>query len=314
MTYVANGNIQAADYNSLAGLSASAAASAAAASAKIGFLYGIGFGDRGYGQTSPVISAVAANQSVGQEWQNLRTVMVNIANWQGTNVASLPASTAFAAGQPIVAHSVMSAIVATLDANRLNSQLVNMSLTSAASSTRNTTWGSGGSQAITAEFQIVFSSTDQARYFFNSGGQFRIQLSHPNVSSPRDVSWNTVLNSLNVSMGAHSSNRISGSYGTAGSIGYYELTSSYANILNGINSGIGAYTTNDFQVQARVSSAGGSNGANGSTILIRAVLSDEQTNAFSDLVNTGTVCTLQMLRPAGTISVTAPSISVTQNF
>ena len=313
MTYLANNTIQAADYNNFAGLTGSVAASAAIATAKAGYLYGVGFGDRGYGQTAPALSAVSVGQSVGQEWQNLRTVMASLASWQGTSAATLPASGSFNAGAAITAHSAISTLLSTLDSNRLNYQAGNMSLGTMTSSTRASTWG-GGTGSITCEFQITFSSEDHARYFFNTGGELRVSLNHPSTATARDISWNTILSGLNVAFRANTSARIGGSYGTAVGIGYYQLTTTYQTILNGTNSGTGAYTVNDFVVQARATSIAGVNGAKGSVIQIRVILTDEQTNAFQDIVQSGTSATLQQLRATSVFPVATPSASVVTAF
>lgn len=323
MTYAKGSAIQAADYNTFAGLTGTAAASAVAAQNKAGHLYGIGFGDRGYGQTTPTLGAIAAGASVGQEWQNLRTVMSNMSAWQNTSQTLLPASGSFNATSNIVAHEQdapsinsfdIQDMLALLDTNRLNYQVGNMTLTSsAASSTRATTWGAAAG-AITAEFSVTFASEDAARFFFNSGGEVRVALAHPDTTTPRNTTWNTVLSNLAVAFRANASSRITGSYGTAQAIGYYQLTTAYQTILDGTNSGTGVYTVNDFVVQARATSIAGVNGAKGSVIYFRVVLTDEQTNAFSDIVASGTNAVVSHLRATGTVTVAAPTVATVTAF
>ena len=322
MAYVKSSNIQAADYNNFAGLTGSAAASAAAAQNKAGYLYGIGFGDRGYGQTSPALTAETAGAIVGQEWQSLRTVIANMAAWQNTNTTLLPPASSFNAGREIVAHDSAAPslnaydiqdMLATLDTNRLNYQAGNMTLSTIQTTTRSTVWGAG-TGGITAEFQVAFTDENHARYFFNTGGEFRITLSHPNTTDTRNQSWNTVLNGFTLAFRANTSVRTSGSYGTAASIGYYQLTTSYQVICDGTNSGVTPYTVNDFYVDARAVTIAGVNGAKGSTIQFRVRLIDEQTNAFSDEVDSGTVANLQQLRATGSFTIAAPTSSIITAF
>jgi hypothetical protein len=515
MTYATGNTIQAADFNNLAGLPASGAGSAAAATSKAGCLYGVGFGDRGYGQTSPALTAVSSGQSIGQEWQNLRTVISSLVSWQGLSQAALPTASNFNAGAQVVAHesnraattyrvvsvgynvvlassypfysgvyntsdavvagatrsytlirisrstgavvyqgnfdvfadvnaasalaaqlnasgsdvivvliahdepqnnrlsgglpaaiyrcggsstifgsssfkvrsayvlvgipgcgegngyegyagtydSITDAVVDVnviiengmfrvenrggnalssplydsqpaqpdvaplgsytavdigdllnvLDANRLKYQAANMSLSSLASSTRGSAWG-GGAGSITCEFQVTFSSEDHARYFFNTGGELRIQLAHPSTATARDVSWNTVLSGFNAAFRANGTSKLGGNYGYGANIGYYQLTTTYQTIIDGANTGAGVYTSNDFVVQARAVTITGANGAKGNVILFRVILTDEQTNAFQDVVQSGTVATLQQLRATGAYTIAAPSSAVVTAF
>ena len=322
MTYAKGSGIQAADYNTFAGLTGTAAPSAAIAQNKAGYLYGIGFGDRGYGQSSPALTATSAGAAVDGEWQNLRTILASMASWQNTSTALLPPASSFNVGANIVAHETSAPslnaydiqdMIAALDTNRFNYQIGNMTLNTIQTTTRGSTWGSGGT-GITAEFQVVFSDENHARYFFNTGGEFRVTLSHPNVSNPRNQNWNTILNGFTLAFRANTSARTGGSYGTAQAIGYYQLTTSYQTICDGTNIGITPYTSNDFYVEARATSITGSNGAKGSTLQFRVRLIDEQENGFDDLVASGTVSNLQQLRATSTYVVSAPTSSIITAF
>lgn len=315
MTYAKGSAIASADFNTFAGLTGSAAASAAAAQNKAGYLYGVGFGDRGYGQSVPSLSAVSAGSPVGQEWQNLRTILSTLASWQNTPATLLPPSTSFNAGANIVAHENdppssnaydIQNLLALLDTNRLNYQVANMTLAAnAASTTRASAWGSGAAQ-ISCEFSVQFASEDAARYFFNTGGEIRIALAHPNTSSPQNSAWNTILNNSNFAFRANTSARLSGSYGTARAVGYYQLTTSYQTIIDGTGAFSSPYSSNSFLIQARALSIPGTNGGKGSQIYFRVILSDSFTSGFSDTVAAGTVATLSYLR-AGAVLPTLPA-------
>ncbi len=324
MTYAKGSSIDTADYNNFAGLTATAAPSAAVAQQKAGYLWGVGFGDRGYGGTVPNLTAVSTGNVVGQEWQNLRTTLSNLASWQGTSTTLLPPSSSFNAGQSIVAHEQSAPslnaydiqdMLVLLDNNRLNYQVGNMTLTSsAASSTRGATWGSSGNPDIDVVFEVTFASENAARYFFNSGGEIRIALNHPSTLTPRDQSWNTVLSGLQVAFRANTTVKLGGAYGTAVSLGYYGLTTTEQLILNGQNTGISPYGVNDFYIYARATSIAGVNGARGSVLQFRVLLVDEQTNAFSDTVQGGTSATLSHLRATGAITVASPTVTVPNAF
>jgi hypothetical protein len=323
MTYAKSSSITAADYNTFAGLTGTAAASAVAAQNKAGHLYGVGYGDRGYGQLTPALTGAIVGQAVGQEWQTLRTVMSNLATWQNTVVTLLPPSASLTSGASITAHErdapSLNAYdfqdqLALLDTSRLNYIVGNMTLTSNVATTiRGTTWGAGAT-GITCEFSVTFASEDAARYFFNTGGEVRLSFQHADISTPRNASWNTVLNNLIIAFRANSSARLTGSYGTPAAIGYYQLTTAYQTIINGTDTGISPYTINDFVVNAKASTITGLNGAKGSVIMFQVILTDQQTNAFSDIVAAGTNVVLSHLRAVTTMGIAAPSAAVTAAF
>jgi hypothetical protein len=301
-------------------LTGSAAGSSGAATSVAGYLYGVGYGDRGYGQSSPALTAVATGQ-VATNWSNLRSVLSTLCAWQDTSTTLLPSAAGVAQGAAFVAYPTgetpsIPDLLALLDTNRLAYQAGNMALTvGAASSTRGSTWGSSTS-GITCEFSVTFADENAARYFFNTGGELRIALEHTSTLISQDSNWNAVLNNLNAAFRANTTVRLTGSTGTAQSIGYYQLTTSYQTIYDGINTGTGAYSANDYLIEAKALSITGSNGAKGSVVYFRVTLTDEHTNAFSDSVDSGTKATLSHLRANAVLSSlpAAPSCAVVTAF
>jgi hypothetical protein len=323
MTYAKNSVILAADYNAMAGLTATAAASSAVATNVAGYLWGVGYGDRGYGETSPNLTAVAAGNTItSTQWVNLRSTINNLAAQQGTATTLLPTATVLASGATITSHRTadgnaydLPAMLALVDANRLTAAVANMTVTSsAASSTRATTWGAGIS-SITCTFNVTFADENSARYFFNSGGGIRIALSHPDTTTPQNSSWNTILSNFNASFNANATTKLTGTYGNPQAIGYYQLTTAFQTIVDGTNApGTGAYSVNDFIIQARATVITGLNGAKGSVLEFKVTLTDEHQNAFSDLVAAGTVATLGHIRATNLPNRPAPTCSVTTAF
>jgi hypothetical protein len=478
--YVKGALVGAQDYNDLAGVTGTAATDAVVASEKAGYLWGVGYGDRGYGQSTPALTAHSAGSLV-PAWANLREALLRLTTWQDTSDDDLPPSTALAAGAPIAAltrgyilrnhdfqtgvltpwtstnssdqtwsvvsgadhngttksllqsvaiagaasqgrfvnpvipHSVGSGLslpgktirargwakrvagngqaqlvviyrnnstlngatstvfttssdwtllevtgtvpadttridfefrnpggseettsqfddaqfflessaqsipdlLALLDENRLNYDIANMTLaSSAASSTRSTAW----SNTITCEFSVTFASENAARYFHNTGGEIRIALEHPSTATSQDQNWHDVLDDLVVAFRANESVRLSGSTGTATGVGYYDLTTSYQTILDGTNSGSGAYSTNDYLVEAKADTITGLNGAKGSEIWFRVTLADQHANVHFDEVSSGTNAVLSHLRATATGSdlltsaIAAPSCAVETDF
>lgn len=320
MSYAKQALIDANDYNSLAGITGAAAPSAAAATRIAGYLWGVGFGDRGYGQTAPALSNVSAGNIIAS-WANFQQILANLVSWQNTSTTLLPAASQFASGADIEAFptgqtpSVVD-LLQLLDTNRLNYQIANMTLTNnAASSTRATSWG-GGSTSITCEFTVSFASEDAARFFFNTGGEIRIALAHNNTTTSQNTAWRDILLNSNFAFRANTSARISGPHGTGTSVGYYQLTTAYQTIINGTGIFVSPYASNSFLLEARASTIVGLNGARGSILQFRVTLTDGYTSAFGDSVASGTSAVLSHFRAGAGLSTlpAAPTCSTLTNF
>lgn len=95
MTYFKSNPIPASDYNALAGLTASPG-SAGSVAAVAGYIWGVGYGDRGYGETAPPLVSKNKNDvMMASDWLNLRAVINNLATWQGVAPSMLPSTSEF---------------------------------------------------------------------------------------------------------------------------------------------------------------------------------------------------------------------------
>lgn len=110
--------------------------------------------------------------------------------------------------------------------------------------TRTTSW----SATITSTIRFDFDSMDNARYFFNSGGQLLLTLSLSGGSTGNALNWATLFSTLGTLSFSLDDTDISGSGGMASAIGYYDLTTGDQMIL--LASGTGAYTANNLTVEA----------------------------------------------------------------
>lgn len=323
MSYAQGQNIAASDYNGLTGGQAPtvAFASAAAATQKVSALLGVGYGDRGYGQSTPALTAIASGDSIAAaKWVDLRTAIANMASHQGTATTLLPPASEFVAGQAVKAEASATSsydfatMIANIDANRFNTNSgASMTLTSnALTITRASTWGAG-SAGITCTANATFASEDAARYFFNSGGEIRFALSHP-TGSTQNNNWKAALAAVGtVAFKAHSTTR-SGTAGTPAAVGYYELTTTAQTILSGAI-GTGAYSTNSISVTAKATSITGANGAKGFQIQFVITLSDSHTNAWTDVCAAGTAAVFSHLKATAVLSgIASPTISQVVGF
>lgn len=186
MTYSSGGLIQATDYNGFVGPTGSGGT----AGANLNDIWGVGSGDKGWGQTA--VSNVSAPGTVSAtNWASL----VNTLATAGTQTATaLTARSAPTAGQTI---GILSA---------LNTDLTNVTTNrgyAAAVGTTSNTWTGGGvgkttatgsannAWSITWTHTVTFPSADQARYFWNAGGLVQMNMSKTSTGTDIDADWNT---------------------------------------------------------------------------------------------------------------------------
>jgi len=290
-----------------------------------GYLWGLGYGDRGYGQSTPALTALTTG-SVEQSWATLQAVLADLAAWQSTATTYLPTVAQLTAGAVNKAYpsgNIPSPItlLSALDTNRLNYVAGNMTLTSnAATSTRATAWGLGSSAAvasISCVMNVTFASEAAARLFFNTGGQIRIALAHPNTTTTLNSDWNSVLNNFVMGFSADATTIITGSKGTGSSIGYYELTTAYQTIVTANSIFSSPYASSSFSIQAQTVNVTGANGANGTQINFKITLTANDSNSSSyDVVALGTNAIMSHLRASAVLSTlpAAPACTVTTGF
>jgi hypothetical protein len=324
MTYAKGSNILATDLNVFIGPNdvSTAYATAAAATGKVAALYGVGFGDRGYGQTTPTLVPVSAGSAIqASKWVELRTALNTMATFQGTATTLLPPASEFVAGSEVKAQVPattsynIQAVVDLVDNNRLNANAANMSIVNGSvTSTRTTAWGTAATPSIVSEFRATFASENAARFFFNSGGTLNMSFSHGNTSTPQDSNWNSILSALGtIAIGARGTTR-SGSGATPVARGYYDLTTTQQTIFSG-SLGSGAYSSNSISITAAVANVAGLNGGNGTSVILRITLTDGHTNAASDSVAATTQVSLGYRKAASVLTgIGAPTFTVNTAF
>jgi hypothetical protein len=309
MAYVKGDTISAADFNTFLSTAQN--------------VYGVGSGDRGYGQTGVTQSSVTQGSTINSShWTNLRSIVAACAAHQGTSTTLLPLSTLLQTGNTVFAHEAdaptsnaydLNSVVAAIDTNRLTTVAGDMTLASSAHTiTRASSW----STSITATFTVTWASENAARYFFNTGGELRIRLSQP-TGTAQDNDWNTVLSTKvgTITFKATSASR-SGSGGTmTTATGFYGLAGTESTIFDGTNIGGTLYTANDVLLYATRTGFVGANGGNGTGIQFRVLLRDDHTNVNFDTVALGAACAVDVYRCTTNITgVTAPSFSTTVAF
>jgi hypothetical protein len=322
MTYQKTGIIDHGDYNAFVGTPTGTPtntnkilqpfANSAETLYKVAAVYGVGYGNVGYGQSAYSLRNInSGNSIVSTDWVNLRNVVEACALHQNTSTSLLPAVNQLTAGNIIVAHDGITdaknlpAMCQNIYNNRYN--LVNYSVIAGPSYVRSSNWAT----QIYIDIYFTWPSEDAARYFFNASGQVIITMAQTAQTHPQDNYWQNILVNRvsNVTMnltGTYSSGSINRANN---SLGYYALTDSLQTSYNGYDIGTAPYSANDVYVQVRRNGYSGVNGSNGNQVQVRAVLSDQHTSIWSDYVSAGTAIYAYYLFPNTGFSFTAPSIS-----
>ena len=309
MAYQIGNIIRASDYNAFVN--------------QVSDIYGVGNGDRGYGETAIPLSTVNAGDVIAStEWTNLRNAIEVCAQHQGTPIPDLPPTGELATDEIVEAHESSSptnnpfdfnSFVNAIDNNRFN--IDGGASASLISGVQSHSRGSSWSATIDTVQRAEWPTEDDARFFFNSGGFIRVSFDHPNGSSPQDDNWRQVFNDIGVVTFTSTTTNVSGTSGTSNNIGFYDLTSSFQRIYDGTDVGSGAYSANDVLVDARSINISGVNGGNGTGVELRITFQDQHTNVFSDSVASGTSVIIDELKADVILNnISSPTYSTQDTF
>lgn len=149
-------------------------------------IWSLGAGDSGYGQP-PISGVVTTNKITAPTWVNLISTISSAATHQGTTITAITPPVQYS---KINYFSALTTNITSINTNRLNAAL--QGGTNATTATNSTAW----SDYLQFDFIVAFASDDNARYFFNSGGQLGITASHPDSGN-----INTVINRIAAAMG-----------------------------------------------------------------------------------------------------------------
>jgi hypothetical protein len=248
MTYSSAGLIQAADYNGFVGPTASGGT----AGANLNDIWGVGSGDKGWGQTAVTNVTAVSNTVSATQWASLVNNLATAGTQTNTTLTSRSAPTA---GTTIGILANVSADITSVTTNRNNAAAVGTEYGTFTGTTSKTTATGSGQAAWTITFThtVTFPSADQARYFWNAGGRVRLQYGKSSNTTDTDPDWNTLAGwcgSIYITGAAASktiagtsytgTTRIGGTGGTQTTLstatGYYALTASPVTIFQLTNS------------------------------------------------------------------------------
>jgi hypothetical protein len=302
MAYQVGGSIQAVDYNTLVGGNPTTTANTLNAT------WATGGSSAGYGQ------AALANVSVGQsvlasQWAGLVSNTASAASHQGSSITSVSAPVA---GGVITYVAAIVTNLSTIYSNRLNAAA--QGTTTSNTATFGSTWQTG----LTFTHTATFANGDAARYFFNSGGQLAMTVSHPGGTNMNLLFNNLCSNVGTVVISSPSSGAITvagtsyngvtkiGGGGNSPTVdstkGYYGLTTANSTVFTQTAStGPSGYLSTFIRFIAKTNGVQGSNSDNGSVITIYTIW-DEVPDGGSALstVGTGSATTLTVRPPSTT--------------
>jgi hypothetical protein len=214
-------------------------------------IWAVGTGSNGYGQ--PPQSTVAVGQLIrATDGDTIRTVINNASLHQGTTLPSIP-FTLPAVGELITYNANISPAIAAILANELNCSATGTDIT--VSGVRTAPWGGGVSiPTVRSTITMTFASYDKMRYFFNTGGTFRISCSSgAGTGTPQDILWTTLCSGMGtLSMPAVSTTQIivgtsyAGLKQLGGTIapttlvasGFYNLTATPTQLFEQVDGGV----------------------------------------------------------------------------
>lgn len=301
MTYSSGGLIQALDYNTFVQGGASVDHSVA----NINTIWGVGSGDKGYGQSSTLSTVTGGNDQVtATQWSTLIARLNSILTHQSGGGSGITAPTA---GTTIAYLSLLSGKITDGFNNRLLASTNGTDVTAQGSSNYAFT------STTTASFTrtVTFGNADQARYFFNAGGKIILNFSATNnAGNTKGADWVSLFNTkmASVVVGSTTNGRTGtggGSTTLATAYGYWNVGTTNRTLVS-LTSGSGTadYGSNSLSVGLKTNGVQGSNGDVGNVLTFQIDMNDVAADSFDDSVDV-TVNTTFTIRPPETTNLTS---------
>lgn len=302
MTYSAGGLIQASDYNGFAGGSAGANVSG-----QLNTVLGVGYGNAGYGQTT-VSNVSVSGQVTAAQWTSLVNGVNTVRKHQsGGGFSNL---STYTAGTTINATTDVSTNLTNAYTNRL-SAAASGPLVSQPTQNNTQNSSSAALQTFTWSRTATFGSSDQARYFFNAGGNITLVIGTITNTggTSRGASLGNIIATLNgKSLTAASASAMATpapyteNTDLTTNYGYYGQTTSLTDIYNISGSNYGAaYSGQVGKVETKVTGTAGSYGGKGEVVTFTITgTSPAQSPAVNDSINITVANYLQVRYPSDT--------------
>lgn len=271
-------------------------------------LLGTGSASRGYGQQVLSLDYAPGTEIKKSHWDALRYDIVNIRTHQDgfpppIVVVNVGDVISYGASSPNTNYNTL---LETAISNRFNIGAGQGVISSVDTKTHTSAWSTQAQCTITA----TFANSNQARYFFNSGGKIKITTTRTGGSlSAQNNAWTNILSTAGTK-----------EFGAATDpfVNFYTLTNSYQTFYQ--ISSTTPYSANNYRIEVR-SDVPNNAGGTATTVYIKISLNDAYVDtypaapppdrvdgtlsiAISELKASGTMV------PSGTFTVTSPSYSI----
>jgi hypothetical protein len=289
MTYSAGGLIEASDYNGFAGGNGGGAN----VSGQLNTVLGTGYGNAGYGQT-PVANVSVSGQVTAAQWTTLvngvNTVRKHQSGGSFTNLSL------YTAGTVINATNDVSSNLTTAYTNRFDQGAGGPSVNQPSQNWVLTAPNDTSAQTFYVSRTATFGSSDQARYFFNAGGNVTLVVGAITNTggTSRGASLGNVIAQVNgKGMTATAMSQLATpapfieTTDLTTNYGYYGQTSSNTRVARIDGSSYGAaYSSQYATVDTKVTGTAGSNGGKGEVITMSMeAFAPAQSPAIGDSIN-----------------------------
>jgi hypothetical protein len=285
---------------------------------KIVAILGTGFGQQGYGQPVASSAVFAGNNITKAQWDLLRYDLVNAKVHQDGVLPTIVTVSSgdfigYGAGYPNTNYDSI-AEQAILDRFNIGAGQSVLSLAPMIGETapgvisRTGSWSTQSQCVLTT----TFSTADEARYFFNSGGRIRFTSSRTGgVTTAQNTAWTNLLSTTagTIVFGAE----------IPATVNFYNLTTSYQQIYQ--VSSTTPYSANEYQIEALCNCTDSTN-VNGTAneVTFRITWSDGYVDPAPDPPGDTVDGTLSLtveefkaagsLIPSGSFAITSPSYSI----
>lgn len=274
-----------------------------AAIPNINSIWGTGSGNIGYGQTTTLSNVSVGTTVTATQWSTLISRLNSILTHQLGSGSGITA--------PVVGDVIT--YINTLE-TRLQSARANVELFASQGNTVTGTsnvwaYSAGATTAVSNVFidtNVTFGSADQARYFFNAGGQinFIVSATSANVQT-RSTNLRDLINNCGgvLAFGQKTNGGRAGTGGTVvanvTTVGYRTSGLSSPTLIVDIDSAPAAYTAQDVKLFA-FTSGNTANGANGNTVTFRLQLFSNADDAFGGTIDLQITSRADIINPETT--------------
>ena len=273
MAYSSGNIILALDYNTFA----QGGASVNHGVANINTVWGVGTGDKGYGQSTTLPTVAGGTDTVtATQWSTMISRLNSILTHQAGSGSGITAPTA---GATIAYLSTLSSSITTGFNNRLNANSNAGDVTGTAPSAY--VWNTSTPTTAQIIRTATWANADQARYFFNAGGKLILTFAVTNtLGNAKGADWASLLGTkmLSLTIGGYTNTR-NGTGGTATStntaVGYWNAGTAGQNVITLTSaSGTADYGSNSVSVSVKTNGAQGANGDVGTVMTFTINLND----------------------------------------